>query len=133
MPRKPAPAFVPPSTLGACADMLYETRKTRLLENTNVKELENREKILKDHIIATLPATETGAVGLKAVAMVETKIVPTINDWDTFSKWIVKKKRLDLLQRRLSEDAIKSLWDEGIEIPGVTQFRTFTLSVTKRG
>lgn len=131
MPKKPPPPFKPPKSLGACADLLYSTREERLLEKHVVDALDEKEKRLKAHIIDKLPATQRGVAGKVAKVLLTDKSVPRVTDWEAFYAWVKKKNRFDLLQRRLSEDEITKLWDAGIEVPGVEEFKVWSVSVTK--
>ena len=66
-----------PKTLGACADRVYELRAKRLAAQKDVDAIEAEEKALKEHIINTLPKSETtGVAGKVARVTVVTKQVP---------------------------------------------------------
>lgn len=128
---KPKP-FKIPKTLGLCADLLYTTRANRLLLQKEVDALEEQEKLLKEHIINTLPKSDqSGASGKLANVKVLKKLVPQVKDWDAFYLYVGKNKRWDLMQRRLSDTAVKEMWDSGKKIPGVESFDAVTVSITK--
>lgn len=132
MPKPPKPKFVPPKALGACADLLYTTRQMRLADQKVIAEYETRESALKEHIIAVLPVSELrGIAGKIARATITSKTIPIVSDWAKFYAYMIRKKRGDLLQRRLNEEAIKELWDAGIDVPGVEPFVAKGVSVTK--
>lgn len=132
MPRKPVEAPKVPKTLGECADALYTLREERLALGRSVKAIEECEKLIKEHIISTLPKSNTTGVAGK-IARVQTgkKLIPIVEDWTKFYAYVKKKNAFELLQRRLTETAITDRWDNGIVVPGVTQFNAVTVSVTK--
>lgn len=132
MPRAPKPAFIIPKLLGAVVDLLYTTRQTRLLEQKDINEYKATETALKEHLIAELPKSEaTGTSGKLANARITTKPVPAVEDWDKLYEFVRKKKRFDLLQRRLNDEAVKEMWDRGEAVPGVGVFNAVDVSVTK--
>lgn len=121
-----------PKALGACADRLYQLRAQRLSVQKQVDELWAEEKALKSHIIDTLPKSEaSGVAGKLARVTVVTKDIPQVKDWDTFYKYVKKTGQFDLLQRRLTDTAVKERWEAGKEIPGVEHFKAVTVSLNK--
>lgn len=121
-----------PKTMGACADRIYELRTRRLVMQKEVDAIEAEEKALKEHIINTLPKSETtGVAGKLARVTVVTKQVPQVKDWEAFWKKFNKKTDTDLLQRSLSKAAVEARWEAGKEIAGVEAFTAVTLSINK--
>lgn len=121
-----------PKTMGACADKLYQLREKRLAEQKRVDEIEAEEKALKEHIIQTLPKSEaSGVAGKLARVSVVTKVIPQVENWDKFYAYIKKKGEFDLLQRRVSDTAVKERWDNGKQVPGVKTFNALTVSINK--
>lgn len=121
-----------PKTLGACADRVYELRVKRLAAQKEVDAIEAEEKALKEHIIDTLPKSETtGVAGKLARVTVVTKQVPQVKDWEAFWKNFNKKTDTDLLQRSLSKAAVEARWEAGKEVAGVEAFTAVTLSINK--
>lgn len=126
------PKFKFPKTMGACADRLYELRQKRLEEQKKVDLIEAEEKALKEHIIQNLPKSEaSGVAGKVARVTVVTKEVPQVDDWDSFYKYVKRTGAFDLMQRRLTEAAVKERWEAGEEIPGVKHFQVVTVSINK--
>lgn len=127
-----AKAFKFPKTIGACADRVYELRAKRLAAQKEVDAIEEEEKALKEHIINTLPKSETsGVAGKVARVTVVVKEVPQVKDWDLFWKSFNKSKDRDLLARSVNKAAIEARWENGKKVPGVEPFRAVSLSVTK--
>lgn len=121
-----------PKAMGACADRLFELREKRLEEQKKVDAIEAEEKAIKEHIIQNLPKSEaSGVAGKVARVTVITKQVPQVKDWDVFYKHVKKTGEFELLQRRLTDTAIRERWDAGKQVPGVESFNAVTLSINK--
>ena len=121
-----------PKALGACADKLYALRALRLAEQKRVDVIEAEESALREHIISTLPKSEaSGVAGKVARVAVLTKTVAQVQDWDALYKYVARTKQFDLLQRRVSDAAVKARWEDGKAVPGVDKFNAVTVSVTK--
>lgn len=122
-----------PRKMGACADKLYELRQKRLDMQKAVDEVAAEERALKQHIIDTLPKSEaSGVAGAVARVTVVIKEEPQIKDQEAFRKFMNRSKRFDLAYKlRPSAPAIRELWEEGKEIPGVEKFNVVTVSLNK--
>ncbi len=121
-----------PKALGACADKLFELRNKRLAEQKKVDEIAAEETALKNHIIENLPKSEaSGVAGKLARVTVVTKQIPQVKDWDAFYKYVKKTGSFDLMQKRLTDAAIKERWEAGKEIPGVEHFNAVSVSINK--
>lgn len=121
-----------PKTIGACADRIYELRASRLEAKKKVDAIEAEEKALKEHIINTLPKSETsGVAGKIARVAVVRKSIPEVQNWDEFWKGFNKARDKDLFTRSLNTAAIQARWDAGKKVPGVGVFNAVSLSITK--
>lgn len=126
------PKYKFPKMLGACADRLFELRNTRLAMQKEVDVIEAEEKALKEYIINTLPKSEaSGVAGKLARVTLVKKDIPQVNNWDVFYKYVKRTGQFDLLQRRLTDTAIKERWDSGNEVPGVGHFNAVSVSISK--
>ena len=126
-------AYKFPKTMGACADRYYQLRQKRLEQQKLVDELRAEESALKEHIIQNLPKSEaSGVAGKVARVSVVKKEEPQVEDQEAFRKYLNRSKRFDLAQKlRPSAPAIRDLWDEGKEVPGIKHFTVVTVSVNK--
>ena len=121
-----------PKALGACADKLFDLRNKRLAEQKKVDEIAAEETALKNHVIENLPKSEaSGVAGKLARVTVVTKQVPQVKDWDVFYKYVKKTGSFDLMQKRLTDAAIKERWEAGKEVPGVEHFNAVSVSINK--
>lgn len=109
-----------PKEISKIADSWWMQRAKRLAAEKKVAEMEKVEKALKDKLIASLEAAGISSIGGKKV---KTELKPktkyNVGDWDKFYQYIKKKNAFDLLQKRLSEAAVKLRVEDGVEIPGV--------------
>lgn len=129
------PALKIPKSVAAAADMYWEMNQKRLAMQREVDAIEADEKALKEHLINAIPKSQaTGVAGKFARVTVVTKDVPTVTDWDAFYGHVAKNKAkggFALLGRRLSDTAIREIWDSGKQVPGVGHFTAVTLSVSR--
>lgn len=129
MAKAAAPKF--PKSLGACADLYKQKKDERLAADKVAAALKAEESAIKQHIIDHLDKDSSGVAGQLVRVAVTVDAVPQIEDWDKAVAWISKSKRFDLLQRRLSVAAVKELWDDGKEVPGIGCFMKVDLSMNK--
>jgi hypothetical protein len=121
-----------PKALAACADKYYQLKEQKAAAQKLVDAIDAEGKALKEHLINTLPKSEaSGVAGKLARVTVVTKPVPQVKDWEKFYKYVKKTDQFELLQRRLSDAAVKERWDAGKQVPGVESFNVVTLSVNK--
>ena len=45
---------------------------------------------------------------------------PVVTDWDELHDYIAETNNFSLLHARLTDSAVKELWDAGVTVPGVT-------------
>lgn len=129
-----------PESIGRCADLYRDVRELRLSMAKEVEDVEAFEKRVKAHIIDNLSKSDdTGAAGLRFRAQIVNKEVPKITQdddnpnvgWPQLQAYIVQTGRFDLMQRRLSDKAIKDMWEAGEVVPGVERMKVPDVSITK--
>jgi len=126
-----SPDYKFPKSFGACADLLHELRQKRLAAEKVASAIEDEEKALKDYIITNMPKSEGGAIGKAYKVLIVKKLIPQIEDWGALCDFVKKTKRFDFFQRRLSNEAVMNMWEEGKKVPGVKQFEALSVSLTK--
>ncbi len=127
-----APKFVIPKKLGEVADLLFKIKAMRSKASKSEEELHTQQTLLEAYIIKTLPKSATsGVAGKFGRVRVETKDVPTVKDWKALRAYILKTKDFDLLQKRLSNEAVLLRWDAKKVVPGVKPFKVTKVSCVK--
>lgn len=123
-----------PKSMGACADLYFEARQKRLAADKAAAELKAEEVRIANYIIDNLDKNSTGAAGKHHRVQVITKVKHRVNPekWNDFYKWVAKNNAFDLLQKRLSDEALRDrLANSKAKIPGVEPFNAVTISLTK--
>lgn len=123
-----------PKSMGACADLLFDTRQKRLDADKVAAALKAEETIIKNHIIDNLSKQDTGAAGKHHRVQVVRKQKFRVNPeaWPKFFTWVGKNKRFDLLQKRLSDDAVREfVTTSKAKVPGLEAFDYVDISLTK--
>lgn len=132
VPSPKIKGFLMPKSLALCADLLYETRQLRLDMDKQVAEMKSKETMLRQHLIDNLPVSDaTGVAGKVARATIVTKEEPVAKNWDETFEYVRKKKAFFLLQKRLNTTAIKEVWANGKQIPGVGKIIVKSVSLNK--
>lgn len=62
---------------------------------------------------------------------VKKKPSPIVDSWPDLLQFIRDTGQTDLLQKRLTESAVKQRWDNGDTLPGVSKAYKVTLKITK--
>lgn len=132
MAKKATPIKFPKS-LAVCADKYYELRQKRLAMQKEVDEVAKEEAAYKQHLIDNVPKSEaTGVQGKVARVTIVVKEEPQVADQEEFRKYMNRTKRFDLATKlRPSAPAIRELWEEGKDIPGIEKFNVVTVSLNK--
>jgi hypothetical protein len=131
---KPAEELELPKATAACADLYWKTRHERLELDRASKKLQERETALKTYLFSTLEAE--GATGISgAVARVEIgeDDEVSVDDFETFWKYVSRTKSWDMLPRSVNRTAIKARWEEGKKVPGVSKVTVKKLGLHKLG
>lgn len=122
--------------VGALSDLLYDLRQLPRQLGTITAPFDDilgpATRLVEDHFVATLDATEsTGVQGLKSRVQITTSIIPQVNDWPKFYEHIRKTKSFELLNRAVNRSAVTERWDQKKQVPGVTGFHAKKVSCTK--
>lgn len=121
-----------PKAIGAAADRMYEVRQARYAMQKVVDKLQAEESALSEYLIKNIPKSEaSGVAGKAARATINKKSKPRVADWDALWAYVFKTKATDILQRRISDDAINSRWEAKKKVPGVESLEVLTVSLNK--
>lgn len=128
------PKFELTTGIGPAIDKLNEIRdrKRKLMEKVEACDTEYAE--LEEALLAKLDADGLDkATGRDASVSVSSTTVGNVADWEALTAYIHKHKYYHFFQRRLSDPALRELWDAGKKIPGVEPFtkRRLNLRTTK--
>jgi hypothetical protein len=115
----------------ALVDEYLEARNQRLTLARAVDNLEKQEAALKKLIEKELQGIGGDYKGDRFRVTVTEEIKPTAEDWGLVHHYIIANNAFDLLQKRLTESAVKARWEDGIAIPGIAKFPVTKLSITK--
>lgn len=113
-----------PLTLGAAIDQLYERRAMRLETQKKVDYLKKEEATMTENIMELMDNQETTkSAGKLASASLGYNEFPVVEDWDAFHAYVRETDQFHLLQRRVSDAAVKEIMHSGedgemITVPG---------------
>lgn len=120
-------------SVGEEIDKLYALRAERLAIGKQVDSLKAQEAVLRRNIINRLSANglDSGR-GKDATASITKETTCNIVDWQAFTAYVLETNGLDLLQKRVSMEAVKARWEDEINVPGVVKVELPNLSLIKR-
>lgn len=116
--------------IGPAIDDLFELRAKKQELEGQIKKIEAEYAEIEEALLAKLKAegTDKGA-GKRASVTVSTTTVGNLEDADKFFAYVKKTGYFHLLQRRLSDPAIRELMATKGSIPGVTTFDKVRLNL----
>lgn len=118
--------------LAALVDEYDAARDTRLAADREAESLKKDETALADRIVAELNSQGVRyAAGTVKRVKLTPQSKPKAEDWPLFYLYMKEEGAFDLLQKRLSEAAIKERTEDGIVIPGIVFNEFFKLSLGK--
>ncbi len=112
---------------------IFDLREQRLALQRQADKLEQQEKDLMYTLTTDMVASEvTEANGEGGyTAKLKTVNAPLVQDWPATLEYIRATGQVDLLQKRLTDSAVKARWDSGVDIPGVDKTVKHTVTITK--
>lgn len=114
------------------ADEYHTTREQRLAIEKQAKALQKQETELKNWLIDNIPKSEvTGVTGKLVRVSIVRKEKPAAEDWPALYAHMQETGEFDLVQRRVSETAVRARWEDGKDVPGVGHFHYVDVSVNK--
>jgi hypothetical protein len=123
-----------PLDSGTLIDRLYKVRARRLALQKDVEDLKSEERLAEQEIYSLLDAQglrkATGAIASFSWKEVP---VPSVGDWSKLHDFIMKNDAFELLQKRVSVEACRERWDDGLEIPGVERIGKVEFSLRASG
>lgn len=122
------------NTINQKIEKMYTIReKVRKLEQS-IKELNEQKDTIAAELIEQMDAEGvTKSTGKNASVTLTESVVPSVENWEEFYKYIHRKKFYHLLERRPSVSGCRELFEKSGRIPGVVPFtkRTIQLRTAK--
>ena len=102
-----------PNSIGALADLYSEVRELRLAMDKAAEAVQDREiEIHKMIVNALSESPDSGASGERYRVQAVKKTVYTAKDWELFHAYVREQGSFELLQKRLSDTALKELLEQ---------------------
>ena len=116
--------------LAALVDNYYQAHEDRLAADKSAAKLKDVETALRASLLSKLQESgATGVAGNVARANLVVKNVFQASDWEAVRAYIKKTGSWDLLQKRLSDTAVRERFDAGKPVPGVSMQEITDLSI----
>jgi hypothetical protein len=112
----------------------YALREKRLQLQREVDALEQQEKDLLYEITKPFDTNFSRGYHLVEdgfVLKANPKETVLVRDWAAVLGYIKETGEVDLLQKRLTESAVKARWDVGATVPGTEKSHKWAVTITK--
>lgn len=107
-------------------------REQRLMADKTAADLKSQETEFKTQIIHRMQDGKlTSLGGNNGITTLQIKKKPQAQDWTLVWEFIRERNAFHLLHKRLTEEAVKEYWSEGIPIPGVIEVDIYDLTISK--
>ena len=120
-------------TMSELVDKMVEIREERRRIGARDKELIEQWKSLEFETISRLDeqGMEKASAPSGTISINET-VLPQVNDWDEFYKYITDNDAFHLLQKRPAAAAFREMNDGGFKIGGVDPFTQRSIGLRKK-
>jgi len=114
-------------------EQYFAIRSNRLALQRQADELEQQEKDILYELTKELDFSNIGYSRQfnGFVFKANRKDLVTPIDWGLILPYIKETGEVDLLQKRLTDSAVKARWDAGLTIPGIEKSYKWAVTVTK--
>jgi len=117
-------------TLGSTIDQAFALREKKREAEKVVKGIEDEITALNEVLFERLDEAETSkGEGKLASVSISNTTIGSVTDWEALWPYIAKHKHFHLVQKRLSDPAVRELWGMGKTLPGVEPFTKRTLNL----
>ena len=118
------------STMGSTIDSLWSKREEKREAEAKIKAIEAEIASIEESLMERMDKEETSkSQGTKASVSITQAVVANVEDWASFHAYVAKNKYFHLLQKRVSDPAVRELWDAGKKVPGVQPFTKRKLNI----
>lgn len=101
--------------------------------NAQLDELKEQKAMAEESLMQSMAGLGmTQAGGPRGTATLKQVQKATISDWGAFEQYVIKSGNLSLVQKRISAPAYSELLEAGEEVPGVTVFTQYDVSVRRK-
>lgn len=118
--------------IGAEIDALWALREKKRALDEQVKVIEDQISDASNALLERMDAEGTDKVtGKMATVSISDVMVGNCTDWDMLNAFVKKTGNFQLYQRRLSDPAVRELFEQKGNIPGVELFKKRKLNLRK--
>lgn len=111
-----------------------QLREKRLAEETVAEAMKAEEEVLKKTIISKMREEGiTSQGGIYGTVKMGHLVEPVAENWEQVWSYVRENNAFHLLHKRLTNTAVKELWDAGQTVPGVGKQDVYKLTVSKGG
>lgn len=135
--RRAKPSVVPPAppaatdaSIGDIIDSLHSLREKKRGLEAEIKKIEDQYHEAEEQLMARFDSEGvTQSRGKAASCSITVSVSGNVTDWDAFNAFVKKKGYFHLYQKRLSDPALREIWEQNKSIPGVEPFSKRRLNV----
>lgn len=121
---------MPEPTTGTLINTMLAIRNKRSELAKEVKHLGDEFAELEATLLKRLADDDSiQAKSKQATATVSELVIPTIEDWEEFERWVIDNDALYMLEKRPSGGAFRELIQRGDSVPGLKPFNKTTISL----
>lgn len=132
--KKPTAAKAEPKkpSLGVQIDAIYKLREGLRKIQAQEKEQQDLIAAAEAEVLVAMKAEGVDKMtGKLASVSISQTVTGNVVDWDVFWAYIIKNKFTHLLQKRISDPAVRELFETKGKVPGVEPFTKERLNVRK--
>jgi hypothetical protein len=118
--------------IGPKIDAMWALREKKRALEDQVKVIEDQLRMVEEELIADLDAQHVDKMtGKMATVSISEVQVGNCTDWDAFYTYVKKTGYFHLFQRRLSDPAVREIFEQKGKLPGVELFTKRKLNLRK--
>lgn len=108
--------------------------RTKISEmEAEVEELKTKRAEYESQLMETMANSgQVQAGSTRGTATLQQKVKLVITDWTGLLQYIVATESFDMLQQRISPNAVKARLENEEEVPGITGVDVYTVSIRKK-
>lgn len=121
-----------PPPIGLQIDALYVLKQKLAKHQEAEKVIQAEISVAETALMELMEAQHVDkSTGKTATVSISETLTGNVVDWDAFWAYIFKTKQSQLLQRRISDPAVRELFETKGKVPGVEPFTKKRLNVRK--